>query len=397
MITPDEIKKQAERWYKDYLAATVISKPFFPKDVRFGKVKASETLADYRRIKDEITALANGSREHLGYGYVIEFTARRDRKTGVQRFPERIWFPGEDDYLRFIGKEAETGAFKHDVQEIISIFPGLRQWVLVNPLKVIEQAGKWHELIAVCTYFISHPKPNLYIRELPLELPTKFVEEHKPILRQILDVLMPEHVNNEEREFERHFHLKYDEPLIRLSILDEDLARRCLSGLRDISIPQSAFRTLSLDCTTVLILENKTNFSNIYNFLSLPTVKKSIAVFGKGFQLRLLKDAAWLADKHIIYWGDIDAHGFQILSQLRSYFPRTKSIMMDRETFEAFRNYRVTGVETGVTHLPHLTTEENELFNHLLGLSDHNRLEQEKIPHQFAMKKIHRLFTSEDG
>lgn len=391
MIAPSDIKKQAERWYKDYLVAIVAGEPFFPRDVRFGKVKASETLADYARIKAELAELVKSSRKGWGFGYELDFVVRKDRKTGEQRFPQRVWFPSEEDYLRFIGKEDEAEAFKQDIKNITSALPQLREWILANPLKVIDHAGKWRDLCAVCAYFLANPKPNLYIRELPLELPTKFVEENKAVLRQVLDVLIPEHVNGGETTFEKRFHLKLDEPLIRLLILDEDVARQSFSGLKDISIPESAFRALSPDCTTVLILENKTNFSNIYNFLALPEVKKTIAVFGKGFQLGLLKNASWLAGMRVLYWGDIDTHGFQILSQLRSYFPKTRSVMMDRETFEAFRNYRVTGAEAGVTRLLNLTTEENELFNHLLSLRDHNRLEQEKIPHHYATREIHRL------
>jgi hypothetical protein len=393
MIGPSEIKKQAERWYSDYLVATVAGQPFFPKEVRFGKVKASETLADYSQIKAGIAELIDGSRKRTGFGYELEFIVRRDRKTGEQRFPQRIWFLGEEDYLRFVGKEKEAGLFRRDVKEITAALPQLREWVLANPLKVIEHAGIWRELCEVCAYFVAHPRPGLYIRELPLELPTKFVETHKGVLRLLLDFLIPEHANREETEFEKRFNLKYDEPLIRLLILDEDLARRCFSGLRDTSIPQSSFHALAPDCKTVLILENKTNFTNIYNFLALPEAKQTLAVFGKGFQLGLLKNAAWLAGKRIVYWGDIDAHGFQMLSQLRSYFPQTRSLMMDRETFEAFRDYQVIGAETSVASLPHLTAEEHALFSQLARLEAHNRLEQEKISHAYASKKIHEMLA----
>jgi len=54
----------------------------------------------------------------------------------------------------------------------------------------------------------------------------------------------------------------------------------------------------------------------LIHFLTLPERKKAVAIFGKGFQLNLLKDARWLAEKQILCWGDIDCHGFQILSQL---------------------------------------------------------------------------------
>jgi len=49
----------------------------------------------------------------------------------------------------------------------------------------------------------------------------------------------------------------------------------------------------------------------------------------------------WLSDKNIYYWGDMDIHGFQILSQLRSYFPHVRSIMMDMETYRTFEKLSV--------------------------------------------------------
>lgn len=394
MIQPEEIKKQAMRWYRDVLAAAVAGTPFFPKHIRFGKVKASETLAGYRRIREELAELQSGSRDRLGYGYSVEFIIRKDRKTGEQRFPERIWFAGEDDYLRFIGKEREYHEFRNDAGLIVKTIPALRDWAIVNPLAVVEHAGAWRGLLAVCGFFLANPRPNLYIRELPLELPTKFVEEHKSVLRQLLEQLIPDHINSKASDFEKRYNLKYDEPLIRLRILDREVAARHFSGLRDLTIPQSEFNSLNPACKTVLILENKTNFSNIYNFLSLPGLEQTIAIFGKGFQLSLLKEAAWLRDKQIIYWGDIDVHGFQILSQLRSYFPQTRSLMMDRETFQACRDYCVTGPESFVTHLPNLTGEENDLFNHLLTLRERNRLEQEKISHGYAIDKIRNALVS---
>ena len=138
----------------------------------------------------------------------------------------------------------------------------------------------------------------------------------------------------------------------------------------------------------MIILENHTNFSNIFNFLTLPHLRGTIAIFGSGFQIGLLKGAEWLADKKIIYWGDIDVHGFQILSRIRGNFPKTKSCMMDFETFNEFRNFTVTGSETAITELEHLNYNEHHLYSNLLGLKENNRLEQEKIPHSYALSKI---------
>ena len=118
-------------------------------------------------------------------------------------------------------------------------------------------------------------------------------------------------------------------------------------------------------------------------------------IFGKGFQISLLKDADWLSDKQIIYWGDIDVHGFQILSQLRSYFPKTQSCLMDIETFSKFRHLAVTGAKTDRTELANLSSDENYLYTYLLSLEENDRLEQEKIPHIYALRKITEILKSD--
>lgn len=88
----------------------------------------------------------------------------------------------------------------------------------------------------------------------------------------------------------------------------------------------------------ILIAENK------MNFLTLPLITSTIAIWsGGGFNIGYLKNATWLLNKNIFYWGDIDEHGFQILHQLRNYYPQAKSVMMDRHTFDLFHTYAVDG------------------------------------------------------
>jgi len=388
MITSSDIKEQAERWYKEFLIAETAGKDFFPRDIRFGKVRPSGTLEGFQKIREWLEDLRACSKERAGYGYLIEFVERKDQRIGKQQFPNRIYFDNKDDYLLFIGRKKEFQLFKSVVAKAVGAIPRLYDWILINPLRIIEHLKAWDDLIKVCSYFIANPSPNLYIRELPIEVHTKFIEENKAVLRQLLNFLIEDCINKGENEFEKRFNLKCNEPLIRIRILDEDIAKEYFSGLTDLSIPQGEFNLLNINCKRIFILENKTNFSNIFNFLTMPALKDSIAVFGKGFQLGLLKNAIWLHDKQIIYWGDIDIHGFQMLSQLRSYFPTTQSLMMDMETFNEFRAFRVTGTYSNINNLPNLTKEENELFNHILDLREDNRLEQEKIAHNFVVKKI---------
>jgi hypothetical protein len=67
----------------------------------------------------------------------------------------------------------------------------------------------------------------------------------------------------------------------------------------------------------------------------------------------------------IYYWGDLDAHGFQILSLLRETFPHVISVMMDEETLHTFSDFCVEGTPCPAQRLAHLTAEEHALFQYL--------------------------------
>lgn len=87
----------------------------------------------------------------------------------------------------------------------------------------------------------------------------------------------------------------------------------------------------------------------------------------------------WLSECPIFYWGDLDAHGFEILSQLRGLFPHIVSLMMEEETLHTFTDLCVLGPSFSTLSLPHLTQKEHALFVRLA--EEKTRLEQEHISH----------------
>lgn len=386
MIQPDDIKKKASRWYLSILSSSVQGTPDFPRDVPFGKIESKGILDNFIDIKKEIEKLKNESKDKKGYGYSVASTSKNTRSAGKQDLPTRIYFEDIDNYLKFLRKEKEYNRFMIFTRQTEKELPQLINWIESNPKKVLDNLDEWDDILKVCRYFLENPKPNIFIREIPLDISTKFIEENTKIISLLLDILIEEHVNKEEKSFNKRYNLKYDEPLIRLRILDSETAQNHFSGVDDLSIPQGQFNQLNIPCKRVFVLENKTN---VLNFLTLPSMEDSIAIFGKGFGVGTLKDAEWLVGKQIIYWGDIDPHGFQILSQIRGYFPHTQSCMMDLETFREFEDMTVTGTCTNVTELDHLNPEEHLLFDHLCSLKINNRLEQEKIPQEYALEKIH--------
>ena len=375
MITPTEIRKKAENKYLTFLRSVTERRAFEPIVIVGNKKPNDDTV----QFEKELTELIAHSKEKKGYGYSIEYQKVKTRKHGEQDIPVSISFLTEQDFLKYIGKEQDTAGFRKDVERILSAFPELVEWVCRFPNKVLDNHRVWDDVLKVCIYFKGNPKPQLYIRELPIQVDTKFIERNKGIIKELLDIIIAKSVNPDETRFETRFNLRHDEPVVRFRVLDKTLSQTLFSGIDDMSIPISKFRETEIPVETVYIVENK------MNMLTFPPIHKSIVVWGHGFGVDLLKDVMWLRSKKILYWGDLDVHGFQILSELRSHFSQVESFLMDRETFNRFYEDGI-GAETNVEKVLLLTPEEKEMFDFLRG--GNYRLEQEKIPFEYASSKI---------
>lgn len=375
MITPTEIRKKAENKYLTFLRSVTERQAFEPIVIVGNKKPNDDTV----QFEKELTELIAHSKEKKGYGYSIEYQKVKTRKHGEQDIPVSISFLTEQDFLKYIGKEQDTAGFRKDVERILSAFPELVEWVCRFPNKVLDNNRVWDDVLKVCIYFKGNPKPQLYIRELPIQVDTKFIERNKGIIKELLDIIIAKSVNPDETRFETRFNLRHDEPVVRFRVLDKTLSQALFSGIDDMSIPISKFRETEIPVETVYIVENK------MNMLTFPPIHKSIVVWGHGFGVDLLKDVMWLRSKKILYWGDLDVHGFQILSELRSHFSQVESFLMDRETFNRFYEDGI-GAETNVEKVLLLTPEEKEMFDFLRG--GNYRLEQEKIPFEYASSKI---------
>ena len=108
---------------------------------------------------------------------------------------------------------------------------------------------------------------------------------------------------------------------------------------------------------------------------------KAVAIFGSGYSVYNLKNVNWFTNLELLYWGDIDVQGFEILSQFRGYFPHTKSVLMDEQTFNKYFENDL-GTSTNITTQLNLTDSENELYTILK--ANNWRLEQEKIPFDYV-------------
>ena len=381
MITSIEIKKKALRKYPEYLRNVAAGTDFQPIVILCDK-KASNTMADFHRELEDIRSL---SKEVKGYGYTIEWKTIKTKLLGTQDLPSRIMFETADDYERFLQKIKEVADFRKDVAQISEKFPKLQHWIEKYPQKVIEYSGDWGDIGKVLDYFSKNSQPQLYIRELPIEVHTKFIEQHKIVIGELLDIVIEEFVNTNEKDFEKRYNLRYDEPLVRIRLLDGTLAKNFFNGVDDLTIPVSQFLKLQIPITKAFIVENKVNF------LTFPSVANSIVIWGRGYGVASIKDSELLKNIDLIYWGDLDAQGFEILSQFRSYFAHVKSLLMNRVTFDKYFE-NDSGTPSKVNVELNLSVEEYELYKYIK--TNNYRLEQEKIPHNYVIEQLKRILVT---
>ena len=245
-----------------------------------------------------------------------------------------------------------------------------------NPISVINHLNQWEDLLKVCNWFLNDFEPDrYYIRELPIAVHTKFIEDNISILRNLLDEIIPEKLNANESVFEKRFHLKYAQQEIRFRFL-----KPAKTGYNDLSVPLNEFIAHPIACQKVFIVENK------MNFLTFPEVADGLAIWGQGFAIENLKLASWLANKDIFYWSDLDVQGFQMLSQLRMNFPGAKSFLMEKNLLDLFADFVVDGIPSKVVIHDTLNDEEKSVYNALK--SKNLRLEQERIPHHHVVSEV---------
>ncbi len=294
--------------------------------------------------------------------------------------PQRVIIETPDDFLSICGTGKEFESFRKLYSATERALPSLLPFIQSHPLVLISYMNDWEKIISVCIFLLDNPKPGIYIRQITIPgVDTKFIERNRRIIAQLMIFLRPEIYGDSPVElagsgFEKRFGLLYDEPLIRFRILDPGL---CINSLSDLTLTVTEFQSLNIPAEKIFITENK------INGLSFPDMKSAIVIFGLGYGVKILESIEWLKNRCIFYWGDIDTHGFSILSAVRSFLPQCRSILMDEETFLSHRDSwveeseskRFTGELTG------LSEPERELFENLKSnrFGINLRLEQELI------------------
>jgi len=370
--SPDDLRGRLHKlWERGSLLAEA---GLFPLRLPLRGPAAGDLGGRYEAVRDWVQ---RWTQQDGKQGLTLEWREINSREIGRNQLPAAALFRDRDQALAWIGKRQSGRDFDCLRAQILEPYPALGEWLERRPLRALALKQQWPLLLAVLDWLCEHPRPGIYIRQLELPgVDTKFIEGHRKVLAELLDrVLDPGQIDDGARGlagFEQRYGFLTRPVQVRFRLLDPALSLR---GLRDLQVPAEDFARLELPVERVFITENE------INGLAFPDLPGALVVFGLGYGLDSLKSARWLADTAIHYWGDIDTHGFAMLDQLRSYFPHTRSLLMDRSTLLAHET--LWGCEPSPTRksLTRLKADEQALYEDLCrdSLAPSLRLEQERI------------------
>lgn len=139
-------------------------------------------------------------------------------------------------------------------------------------------------------------------------------------------------------------------------------------------VTTSELHTTALPAHRILLVENERSLHQLPQ--PLPG---TIAILGSGLNLAWLA-AAWLQERDVAYWGDLDTWGLAMLATARCHLPQLQALLMDRATFDTCADLAVSEpVPCDALPFDALHPPEAALVQHLRSLA-RGRLEQEFLP-----------------
>ena len=378
MITPKELREKADKMFFKVLSAQFNGKDIFPLTMPSNKKISGNTFSDY---SNDLVPLYEQSKQAKGSGYSVDWVLRTISAT-KQSIPTRIYFENLQDFLSCIRREKDYKDISAKRQRILEEFPRLQEWTSNNTATLLKHLDQWEDILIVCKYFVSHVPPHPYfIRELPLPVHSKFIEQNIGILKLMLDMLLTsDAINVEKSDFAGRYRLKKVSAYTQIRVLDEDL--KPYLGYDECTLPIDDAAWLKWLPEKVFIVENQ------ICYLTFPLHNRSITIFGEGFKSRLTKHIPWLGKTQIYCWFDLDAAGFEMLNIIRQNYPSAKSFLMDKDTYDTFEQFSVENTSKA-KKLSYLSDEEQAMYKFLIGQS--RRLEQERISQAFVLDKIKRF------
>jgi len=378
------LERLRKRWNTGtYLTQLADGSSWEPVEIPLRGPKAGDITRHYDHVLAWTESWAPTAHPHLR----IEYRRLGGRLAGVNNVPARVRIDDRDDLWRLLGVIPTVARYETLLTSALNVLPELVEWMTGHPMQVLQREADWPRLQDTIRWITGYRGPAVYLRQLDVPgVDTKFIERHRAILTTLLEQCLPEDRINADAvraDFADRFRFLRKPAYLRFRLLDG----ASVAGFRELTVRADEFTAPPLGITTVYVVENETTY------LAFPDQPQSIVIHGGGYAVTQLSALTWLHGTRLVYWGDLDTHGFTILDRLRRAFPHTRSILMNRNVLLEHRGQWVK--EDAPTHqsLGTLTPDEADVYDSLVygEFGPNVRFEQERVRFHLLEEALNEL------
>ena len=370
----DVVATLRRRWERgEFLAMLARSTPWEPLALPLRAPTAGQLAGDFAAAQSWVRDWRAADPKLLR----LDYKPVGGRVIGSNELPCRAWVDSQRQLWALLGVAKLAQRFTDLLAETRLAAPSLVDWMAAYPMKVLAHERQWTDLVRTVLWIDRHARPDMYLRQVDVPgVDTKFIESHRGILADLLDrQLAADRVDatHPPADLARRYRFRAKPDYVRLRWLGGTPS--VLGPYSELSLRVDELAATPLAASSVFVVENE------ITYLAFPAVDYAIVVFGGGYALPRLQRLRWLTERRLVYWGDIDTHGFSILSRLRGSFPHARSMLMDRQTLLDHRGHWVHEPAPVATALPGLHPDETALYHDLVEgtIRPSLRLEQERV------------------
>ncbi|MFJ2620452.1 Wadjet anti-phage system protein JetD domain-containing protein [Glutamicibacter sp. NPDC087344] len=377
MITVSEARTRLGRIYDRKCSAWAVV-PFMPGDAVLLGLQPPTDRQAASDLGLVASWLSGWSKINVA-GLEIIWEQRHWPNSGTQLIPVKLEAQSPQALASFLGRASAWEIHHARAQRLLNLGSGNPPEAsafaavvskLMNKIAALEN-DDFDRVFDVLHWLQQHPGSKLYPRQLPVEgIDSKWLERHLSVIKA-LHVALGGAEDLGLASAPKHYRVRFLDPVL------------APAGLCDVTAPIEQLAKLGVPAHTVIVIEN------LQTLLSLPEIPGTVALHGAGYDVRWCAQLPWVRAATLLYWGDLDADGLNILAALRSVIPEVRSLMMDVETFTRFAQFAVPDPNGPGRSAPTaLTTGETAAYETLRD-SGGLRLEQERIDWAHALQVLH--------
>jgi hypothetical protein len=388
---PEDIRKRLLRAWARNHSLWLAGGGKWPFALTLGQLTQTEA-----RLKlDAISNWVRAWRDNNGAGQV-EWQERHWFDLGRQHLPVRLVLKSPDEIAVWAGEDRRWNLARARYHRLLERWQALAT-SLSKHFDVLADYSEqdFERLMNMLAWLNEHPHSNLFPRQLPVAgLDSKWLDARRRLITELVGALRQ--IDIAGRDFYECCGLRALPNLVRMKILDAALRAR-VGGIRDLAAPSDDLLRLNLPARCLFVVEN------LQTGLAFDDLEDAVVVMGLGYGVDTLRKLPFAQLAAVFYWGDVDTHGFAILSRARGCFPHLQSLMMDEATLLRHRDFCLEEqTKHGAESLPNLTAEELAVYRDLKQQKWGYcvRLEQEHIswPEAWCMiKKAHGFLRTKQG